>query len=91
MHREVRAATAQRRAQHALKVHRFDQATRQFDGRQRLCRRDVVAACWDEADAAEARWLAAVSALPMSEKPAAAYRRAWSKFNRLAGYAPVGA
>lgn len=54
-------------------------------------RRDVVAACWDEADAAEKRWHDALAALPVNEKPAMAYRRAWAKFNRLAGYAPGAA
>ncbi|QQS10695.1 MAG: C69 family dipeptidase [Rhodospirillales bacterium] len=49
-------------------------------------RRRVVAACWAEADAAEARWLAAVSAMPVAARAALGYRRAWSKFNRAAAF-----
>jgi dipeptidase len=52
-------------------------------------RRKAVAACWHEADEAEERWHAAVDAMPCDSRPAAAYRRAWAKFNRLAGIAPA--
>jgi secernin len=54
-------------------------------------RRKVVASCWHEADEAEERWHAAVGAMPCTRRPAAAYRRAWNRFNRLAGFAPDAA
>jgi dipeptidase len=51
-------------------------------------RREAVAACWAEADAAEARWAETIPAMGCSgERPAAPYRRAWTKFNRIAGFA----
>lgn len=50
-------------------------------------RREAVTECWAEADAAEARWLDTVSAMECTSKPAASYRRAWTKFNRVAGFA----
>ena len=51
-------------------------------------RREVVEACWEEADAAEARWAESVPSMDCSGKTTAApYRRAWSRFNRIAGFA----
>ncbi len=51
-------------------------------------RREAVEACWQEADAAEARWAESVPAMECQAKPTAApYRRAWSRFNRIAGFA----
>jgi secernin len=56
-------------------------------GADAATRREAVAACWAEADAAEARWAETVSAMACQGRTAAPYRRAWSRFNRIAGFA----
>jgi len=50
-------------------------------------RREAVTACWEEADAAEARWAETIPAMACEGKTAAPYRRAWSRFNRIASFA----
>ena len=50
-------------------------------------RREAVEACWAEADATEARWAETISSMACEGKTAAPYRRAWSRFNRIAGFA----
>ena len=48
-------------------------------------RLSAVRACWEEADAAERRWVDAVATIPPTAKTATPYRRAWARFDRLAG------
>jgi dipeptidase len=45
--------------------------------------KSAVAACWREADAAEARWHAAMP----KAKPAGAFNRSWGRLNGVAGFA----
>ena len=64
---------------------RLSQLGRPLD--QRAIRREAVEACWAEADAIEARWAETISSMACEGKTAAPYRRAWSRFNRIAGFA----
>lgn len=43
---------------------------------------DAIAACWREADAAEARWQAA---LPASYSPVSSHKRSWARLGYVAG------
>lgn len=56
-----------------------------LDGGSTADRAQMIAACWEEALAAEARWLAEIdTSTPPGE---AAYRTSWLEMNRLAGVA----
>jgi dipeptidase len=83
------AIAAERDALEATFVARIDEVLSD-DGRGAAARRaKAVAACWDEADAAEDRWLREVSALPVREPADVGYRRGWRRLNRLAGWRPA--
>ena len=45
-----------------------------------------VAACWREADAAEARWTATVQAVPPNASRASPLHRSWARLNAVAGW-----
>lgn len=48
-------------------------------------RAEFVIACWARADAAEARWLAQIEAMPPRGRTPMLYRRTWAGFDRAAG------
>lgn len=45
----------------------------------------MVAACWRDAQAAEARWTVAMAAMGRGGNPAA-YGRSWGRLDRAAGF-----
>jgi len=76
---------AERDALEASFAERMDQA---LAGGDPTALRDAVDTCWQEAGAAEARWLAMVDSGPKRARADDAYARSWRRLGQVAGAPP---